>query len=98
MSTETTAATSAIMRGPSVAGVRRLSSAIEPKEPAVSTSSTPIASEPRDSKRPWPYGWSESGGSEPSRSAMIVSPSEIRSDIECTASLTMAAEWPTTPA
>ena len=64
----------------------------------VMTSSQPMESEPIASKRPWPYGWSESGGSEPMRSAIRVSASEIKSERLCAASHIMAELWPRYPA
>ena len=57
-----------------------------------------MPSEPTDSKRPWPYGWSMSGGSADIRSVTSVSASETRSESEWPASESIAAELPTIPA
>mmetsp|Transcript_2243 Transcript_2243/g.5058 ORF Transcript_2243/g.5058 Transcript_2243/m.5058 type:complete len:276 (-) Transcript_2243:301-1128(-) len=95
---EASAATKAIL--PSGAGDGCIISeyAFAPNEQPASSSRPAMAREPSDSKRPWPYGWSSSGGSCDMLRVMSVSASEMRSEKEWPASDIMAAEWPTTPA
>mmetsp|Transcript_48792 Transcript_48792/g.98372 ORF Transcript_48792/g.98372 Transcript_48792/m.98372 type:complete len:332 (-) Transcript_48792:160-1155(-) len=71
-------------------------SAPMPMPARITNKLTPNA--PTASKRPWPYGWSESGGIWAMRTAQSVTPSLTRSDTECPASAIKAAELLSTPA
>mmetsp|Transcript_81378 Transcript_81378/g.226641 ORF Transcript_81378/g.226641 Transcript_81378/m.226641 type:complete len:211 (-) Transcript_81378:213-845(-) len=91
-------ASSAPLGQPQLQSISRSSAHAGSAMPAPAARMMPLtASAPTASKRPWPYGWSASGGISAIRTAQSVTQSLTMSDIECPASATSAEDLPRMP-